>query len=380
MHVELPGQILFTFVKTANAITSASDLRPILRNVLLVASDEGLEILATDMVVSLWLQIPLSDGVTVKKTGRCVVNAANLKGILDTLKKRDVVLKADEKRLIVSSGKGKSRAKFQSVVEDARDFPSLKRFDPSEPFEQVIGKDLVGLISRTTFCAHGERSHYLMHGLLLRAKDGEMICAATDGRRLAVSKAPFIKQGDEAEEPYDAEVVVPAALASNMNRVIGDATQSVDVQWLDRGMSVRGYRGEVTIHALNGSFPAFERGIRQNTKIITLNRREFMEILRQTSVFKSAATAFVDLILEDGRMIFRSLVQGAGQTEIVAELEWPHETLNLVVNPDFLADAAKAIRGDEIQFEVEDDRTPTMIREIATEGVSAFYVFSVARK
>ena len=73
MHAILPRKDLFDLVKSASAVASPSDVRPVLRNLLLSASDSGFALSATNLTVSLWFNIPTAAGANILTEGTVLV-------------------------------------------------------------------------------------------------------------------------------------------------------------------------------------------------------------------------------------------------------------------------------------------------------------------
>jgi len=373
MRVKLPGRVLHNAVKAGVSIVSATDERQILRNLFLVATVEGLEITATDTLVGLWLKIPADDSVKIEKEGRAVVNAHNLQRLIDTVANKDVTLVGGPRHFQVNA----TGSRFKMVIEDVNDFPKIARFSLRKPYITASADLVAKMIARTAFCAHDEASFQLMHGLLVRASDNELRMVATNGQRLAIATTSFDQQS--GEEPIDSELVIPADAATAVNRIIGAGTRTVDIQWMASFLNFRTDIGEVSVRALAGKFPVYGRGIPNNLKKVTLDRKTLIEILKQTTAFKSPATNFVALRFADNRITFHSRVDGAGESKIEHEFVWDDEAHSLTINPDFMIQSLVVMRGEDVDLEVGGEMTPTILRE-HSDDMKNFCVYAVVRQ
>ena len=375
MHVELPRKELHALAKAAATVAKPSDLRPVLRNILLEATASGFEMTATDLTVSLWLKISLDNGAIVRKPGKALVQAQSFQRILDTVRSDTVTLKEDGTQLRVIAGK----ADFKMVTEDALDFPGINRFSDRKPFFTVPAKNVSGMISRVSFCAHTERSHYNMHGVLVKTDGSVVELAATNGQRLGVASTSVSSRSDDEKDDFK-EIVVPAASVASLLKVAGAGKdESVDLQWMSRGMNIRGSRGEAFLLGLSGKFPPYQRGIPANSKLVELNRKKLIEILKQATALRTSTTSFVDLTLEDDKLVFEATVQDSGATKVECGGSWEHDAISLVMNPDFLLQSATSMAGEKVALEIEDVNVATLLRE-GSGDVDSFCVFAVARK
>ena len=376
MKIIIPGKSLRDAVKAATGVAPSNDDRQILRNVLIVATDTGVEVTATDTVVSLWLKLPCDTRTTVKKVGRLAVDAAQLLRVLDTIANGEVTLSCTPRTCSITT-KG---SRFRLNIEDANDFPRIPRFSTRKPYITVQSDLIPRMMSRTAFCAHDEESFQLMHGLLITAEEQDLRMVATNGQRLAITTAKFSSQSDPTT-PIAGELVVPAALAQTVKRIVSADAKTMDVQFMGGFLNFRTPLGEVSLRALSGSFPPYGMGIPSDLEVIKMDRRDLIEILKQATALKSVASSFVSLTLDNNKMVFRSVAEGAGESEIEYEFPWTDSRLELTVNPDFMLQTLTAVRGDDVDLEIGSVMTPTILRERNTEeDLASFCVFAVVRQ
>jgi len=376
MKVTLPGRMLRDAVKAGMAVVKTTDDRQILRNLFLVATPDGLEITATDTITSLWLHLPASEMVKIDKPGRAVVNAENLQRLVNTVVHKDVTLVGAERNFQVRA----SGSRFKLNIEDANDFPRIARFSSRKPYITIKAGLLPKLVARTAYCASGEASFQLMHGMLMQAQKNELRMVATNGQRLAVSSLSFEQQSDP-NTPFIAELVIPADAADTFKQIVNDDVETVDIQWMKNFINVRSNLGEVSIRALAGNYPVYTRGIPDDLKEITLDRKGIFEILRQTVAIKSPTTCFVALKILKDRMVFSSFAEGAGETEVEYEHAWDDDDHKLTVNPDFMLQTLGRTRGNDVRLEVGTEMTPTILREQDDKSeIKSFCVFAVVRQ
>lgn len=376
MRVTIPGKRLRAAVKAAVSVSKPNDDRQILRNILIETTDKGLEITATDTIVGLWLNLLTDDTITIKKTGRVAVNAQQLLRVLDTVANRTVTLSCTPRTCTVTA----DGSRFRLVVEDANEFPRIARFSSRKPYITVPSDLIHKMMARTAFCAHEEESFQLMHGLLVVAKDKELRMVATNGQRLAIATAPFEEQS-KPEVPFEHDLVVPAELAASVKKIVGTDVKTIDVQFMASFLNFRTDHGEVSLRALAGNFPPYGMGIPSDLKTLTLDRRDFIEILKQATALKSPTTNFVSLGFDKNTMTFHSVAEGAGESEIEYEFPWDEEPLELTINPDFMLETLTNVRGEDVTFEIGTVMTPTILRERDSgEGLKSFCVYAVVRQ
>lgn len=388
MKIKLPSKTLRSLAKAGNAVAKPTDDRQILRNLLLVATEQGLEVSATDTIVGLWLNVPAGPSVTIEKTGRAVVNSQNFLRTVETMPDRDVTLVATERGFQMTAG----GSKFRLLVEDANDFPRLTRFSARKPFVTLDASTVLKMVRRTAFCAHDEPSFQLMHGMLVRATPSEIRMVATNGQRLSVTTLPVPVTESAASSidgaltearPQTSELVIPADVAVALTRIIGEETKTIDIQWLASFLNARSNLGEISIRALSGCYPPYGRGVPSTLRKLRMNRGELIEILKQTTAIKSPTSNFVSMRFFKDRIVFASIAEGAGDTEVNYEfqLEENEEERSITINPDFMLQTLNSFNSQYVSFEIGDAMTPTIIREEhETDAPASFCVYAVVRQ
>lgn len=396
MKIKLPGKLLKSLVKAGCAVAKPSDERQILRNLLLVTTEAGLEVIATDTIVGLWLNVPASETVVVSHPGRVAVNAQNLLRTIETVATRDITITATERAVQINAG----GSRFRLCIEDANDFPKIARFSNRKPFVTVKADLFVKMVDRTAFCAHNEPSFQLMHGLLLRTVPSELRMVATNGQRLSVttlaSSPPATPEQTSEVPPSDvlpsteishnssleAEVVIPAEVAGIVKKIVGPTTTTVDLQWMAAFFNARTDMGEVSIRALSGSYPMYGRGVPSNLKKLKMDRHDLIEVLKQTTAVKSDTSNFVALAFKKDRIVFSAIAEGAGDTEVEYQYEWgDEEEYEITISPDYMLETLTSFTGEYVIFEVGDPMTPTILREMNdADAPESFCVYAVVRR
>lgn len=372
MHVTVERKALLHLVKQVVAIAKSGEARPILRNLLITANTESLEVTATDMSVSLWLRVKTGNELEVHKTGSVLVTALTLQRVLDSITSDRVQLSFEPPNTIVTGG----NSRFELITEDPKDFPRVTGFISGAESQLITAGNLKGLMKRTTFCAHSERSYYNMHGVLIKTDGSQLTMVATNGQRLAVGTAPLVSKPDAPQE-----LVVPADSIDLLLKIIGDdLEENVELQWTARALNLRGGRGEATLIALQGGYPPYQMGIPSNTKHLRVNRLQFIALLKQASALRGNNSIFVELILNHGKMLLKTKVRDSGISQVSCESDWSYDEIKLYLNPDFLSESAKTMVGEFITLELEEEMDQPVLREHQDGDIKSFCVYSVVRQ
>src|SRR5690349_14102910 len=146
---------------------------PILANILLDASRDGVTLTSTDLEVGLRSRCPAE----VKSPGAITVSAKKLFEVVRMLPEESIrVRSGDSQGVVLSCG----RAEFKLVGLDAKDFPNLPACDLRSGWESPAGL-FRQLLSKVLFAVTADESRFPISGVLFLASKKHVTLVATDG-------------------------------------------------------------------------------------------------------------------------------------------------------------------------------------------------------
>src|SRR5437867_1172775 len=170
---------------------------PILSNLLLRASREGVEIVATDME----LGIQSSCEGVVETPGSVTIHARKLHEIVRALSDSEIRFSLQKgNRVRIQCGK----ADFRVAAQGTDDFPTLQEYD----FKGAVAIPLEifqGMIQRVVFAITMDDPRYAIYGALMLVHRGSLEMVATDGHRLA-----YVRREVDVAPREEIRVIVPS--------------------------------------------------------------------------------------------------------------------------------------------------------------------------
>src|SRR5436190_5670814 len=153
---------------------------PILANLLVEATREGVSLTATDLEVGL-RSLCVAE---VKGQGAITVSAKKLFEVVRSLPEERVRIKSnDSLGVVISCG----RAEFRLVGLDAKDFPNLPSCDFKGAWESPSAQ-FHRLLSKVLFAVTTDEARFPISGVLCLASKKHVTLVATDGHRLAIAE------------------------------------------------------------------------------------------------------------------------------------------------------------------------------------------------
>lgn len=309
---------------------------PILGNVLLAASGDGVDITGTDLDI----QVAARTSAEVASGGSTTVDAARLNDIVKKSGADPVSFAATETGLVVKSG----RSRFTLPVMSPDDFPNLAAGSVSAAFNV----DLASLFAPVQFAMSTEETRYYLNGVYLHKDGDNLVAVATDGHRLARATAA-------ACAPDFAPVIVPRKLVGILPK--GDVSVCLSANMIQ----LVAQDLVITSKLIDGTFPDYKRVIPANNhNMLTVNRQVFRDAVSRVAAVDGSSSRGVRLnVTTDGvSLAMASANGGSANDEIDAELNG--ENVEIGFNSKYLAEILGIPGGENIAVALSDGGTPAL--------------------
>jgi DNA polymerase-3 subunit beta len=355
-------------------VTSVVEKRttiPILSNVLLTASGEGLRFKATDLE----REVMERTSADVSQPGATTVSAHLLYDIARKLPDgAEVEIRRDAEKERLTLVSGHSRFALQTLA--AEDFPDLSPGDLTHRFE-IGASDLKRLIDKTRFAISTEETRYYLNGIYLhtaaRGRHPTLRAVATDGHRLAQAELDLPNGADGMPG-----IILPRKTVHELHRLIETSNGTVGV-----GISASKARFEIgsvtlTTKLIDGTFPDYARVIpKANDKSLKVQNAEFKNAVDRVSTMASERGKAVKLNLSADKLVLSvNNPEGGSATEELGA-DYGADPLEIGFNAKYLLDIASQIESDTAHLLFADPGSPTMVKDESDEG--ALYVLMPMR-
>ena len=340
-------------LRPLRVVTGVVDRRqtlPVLSNLLVEATAEGLTLRGTDLNVEIVAR--LSEGVTVEEPGSTTVPAHKLAEIWQSLREgADVSVALEKDRAVVRSG----RSRFALATIPASDFPTesplLADGDNREPSAERVSVSLPHaalrrLFDRTKFAMAVQDVRYYLNGMLLEITPENLRAAASDGFRMAL--CTLADGGAEGAEKL--RLIVPRKSVQDLERLIADS--DADVQ-LECGTDVlRATQGEYTLTTklVDGQYPEVDRLVPHNTvHTMTADRETLREALHRAAILSNEKSQDVRLHLSGEQLTIRASNPEQEEAEEVMAVDFDSQDVEVGFNVRYLQDVLAALETETVK-------------------------------
>lgn len=371
MKVTVERSTLLKSLGHVHRVVERRNTIPILSNLLLRGSEDGLKLKATDLDIEVVETVPAD----IVEPGATTVPAHTLYDIVRKLPDGAQVsleTTGDSGQMVLRSGR--SRFTLQTLPES--DFPDITAGEMAHRFVLPAG-ELKRLIDKTQFAISTEETRYYLNGIYLHAIDVEgrpvLRAVATDGHRLARvdTAAPQGALGMPG-------VIVPRKAVAEIQKLLEDGESEVQVELSATKIRVATAAVVLTSKLIDGTFPDYQRVIPSgNDKLLTVDRGDFAASVDRVSTISSERGRAVKLSMAEGRMTLSVTNPDSGSATEEIEVDYDASPLDIGFNARYLMDIAAQLDGDTALLKLADPGSPTVIQD--REGASALYVLMPMR-
>jgi DNA polymerase-3 subunit beta len=317
------------------AAVPAKTTLPVLSNVLVETTKQGLRLSGTDLDIAVSTTVPAD----VDAEGAVTLPAKKLADIVRELPSAPIRLTAaGEQRVSLECG----RSKFKLLGLPREEFPSFPpvKFDKAwKAPAELVHK----LVMHVAFAASTEESRPILNGVLWELRPDRMRMVATNGHRLAKMDVP-------ASGGSTADLIVPPKALEQVRKLFASDTQ-VEIAKSENHIGFRTGGTFVYSRLIEGPYPNYEQVIpRENDKAATADKAAMTAALRRMSVVASDQTHRIRMALSGGAAKFSVQTPDLGEAQDELALTYEGEPLEIGFNAQYLLEVMKYMPTDEIRM------------------------------
>lgn len=350
MKLSIQREALLKALQSVVGAVERKQTLPILSNVLLDASDSGLNIIATDLEVELVSLVALD---TVEEAGSVTVSARKFIDICRTLPEEGMLdITAEEGTLKIRAG----RSRFVLSTLPAEDFPSLDT--QADDMEFVLSqKDLRFLIENTHFAMAQQDVRYFLNGLLLEIRDGQLKVVATNGHRLAMSA-----QALSLDSSVNVQAIVPRKGIQELLRLLEDSDDPVMIGMGSNHLRVSGKDFLYVSKLIDGRFPDYQRVIpKNNEKVLTFDKAALKSVLSRVAVLAHEKFRGVRFQLKSNQLLITANNPEQEVAEEEIPVEYSGDDLDIAFNVHYFIDILNALPDGQVQLSLSTTDTSVLV-------------------
>jgi len=336
----------------SRAISTRTTL-PILNNILLETTGEGLALTATNLEIGI-RKVVVAE---VAEEGSTTVPARLLTDFVGTLPEKELEMSLDLPTQTLSL----KCARFDTHVKciEAEEFPPGPRPDEGDRLSIPLD-ELLAAIEQTQMAASTDEARPVLTGVLLHIDAQGQTLAATDGHRLAVRKLQA-RGGSELE----ARLIVPARALAELPRAFRGESGEVEVivSKARNQIFFRAGTSEVTSRLIDGTYPNYTQVIpTKSSTTIRVSTAELTQTVRAVSLFARDSANVIRLKTETGGLVLSATTNEVGDSRAEVTADVDGSDIQIAFNARYILDALAVAAEDQVELLFDGPLSPGLIR------------------
>jgi len=361
MKFTIQREVLLKPLQQVASVVEKRQTLPILANVLLNVQGDVLSLTGTDLEVEL---VGHASVLSADADGQITVPAKKLLDICKALPdSSEISFEQEESRVVVKSG----RNRFTLSSLDAAEFPAVET-DGSMRAIHVSQGALRRLIDSTSFSMAQQDVRYYLNGMLFEITPSYLRAVATDGHRLAVATSSLVT-GFEGET----QSILPRKGVMELVRLLDNSDEAIELYLSETHIRMSSAEYTFTSKLVDGKFPDYNRVLpKGGTNVVVGDRESLRSVFSRAAILSNEKYRGVRVSVRDGLMTVVANNPEQEEAEIVEEVNFEGDFIEIGFNVNYVLDVLGVLTGDEARLIMADSTSSVLIQ--AGASTDAQYV------
>jgi len=297
MEIKLQSKELSSRLKMAAKVINSKNALPILGNFLVETKGDVMLITASDSEQWLSLKCPIlsSDGDT-----RFCVDAGNFLKAVDNLSDyMAITLATDESAHTITCSY--DNGKFSMPYEDANEYP-LANMDTTNLKDFIVdGKKILKAIELTGFATANDELRPVMNGVHFDFFADGMVCATSDGHKLARYKDKTVLLDVGETTP---NFTLPKKPSNILLTILSAIDGDIKISFNDKAISVNNKDFKLSARLLEFKYPNYDSVIPKSSPIIvTADKNLLLNAIKRVLPMANDSSNLIEMDFSNGQVI-----------------------------------------------------------------------------
>ena len=350
MKIECIRERLVEAISKAEKITSKNASLPILKCVLLKATQEGLFINATNLDIGIEIKIPSK----IEKEGVVAVSGSILNSFLNSISsEKTVKFELKDDNLLISTQK--TNTVIKTIPNE--DYPIIPKVDTKNGFEMAT-ESLVGGIKSVWYSSATSSIKPELSSVCVAVDGDFVVFVATDGLRLA-------EKNIKSKQLLDfSQILIPTKNAVEIVRFFEGNKDNLKVVIEQNQIAISYNDNYLVSRIIEGSFPNYKTIIpTEFISEITTLKQDILDCFKTSSVFSDSFN-HTRLIVhpEDKKIEIITKNKDVGENSVFIKTSNIKGVIDINFNYKYILDVLPSINSDSITMSFSGTDKPIVIK------------------
>ena len=348
MEIKVQAKSLAAILKTAAKVTNSKNALPILGDILFETKNDVL--MATVSDGEQWLS-QKCQVIGYDQEFRFCVDVAGFSNAICNLGEMPITITLDESTKVFTCDYG--NGKFSMPYEDANEYP-LSNIDTTDTKDFIVdSKKVLKAIELTGFATANDELRPVMNGIHFDFFADGMVCATSDGHKLARYKDKTITSNNE--NGTTPNFTLPKKPANILINILSALDGDVKLSFNDKAISINNKDFKLTARLLDMRYPNYEAVIPKDNPItITADKNTLLNALKRVLPMANDSSNLVGLEFKQGCVTISATdidFSKSAQENVTCDCE---SEINIGFKGSTLIEILKNINDDNVVIELSD--------------------------
>lgn len=291
MEIKVQAKSLAAILKTAAKVINSKNSLPILGDVLFETKNNVL--VATVSDGEQWLS-QKCEVISCDQEFKFCVCVTEFTNTINNLGDMPITITLDEQTKTLTCEYGNGNGRFSMPYEDANEYP-LSNIDTTDTKDFIVdSKKVLKAVELTGFATANDELRPVMNGIHFDFFEDGMVCATSDGHKLARYKDKTITSSNE--NGTTPNFTLPKKPANILMNILSALEGDVKLSFNDKAISINNKDFKLTARLLEFKYPNYESVIPKDNPItITADKNSLLNALKRVLPMANDSSNLIEL-------------------------------------------------------------------------------------
>ena len=365
MKFSIKRDLMLKSLAYIQGVVEKKNTLPILSNVLIIAKERKLNLVATDLDLVFYDEI---EDLQIEKEGSTTTSAAILYDILRKISTNTSInfdLTTQNKLNIKSDN-----SDFNLLCLPTDNFPTFSdKFDTDEI--QLNKNKFLSLLNKTKISMSSDETRHYLNGVFLHTMESDtktfLAGVSTDSHRLSSSSLEIGKN-----EGFNA-IILPRKTIYQLITLISEINSDILIKSSETKVLFKIGKTKLVSKIIDGKFPDYKKVIpNENKQILVVPTKEFISSIERVIAVSIDKKEGVKLEIKNDHLRLSVISANSGEGNEKIKANYSGKEMAISFNAKYLLDIASEVEDKNLQMNLKDSNSPVLIEDKSDKD--SFYV------
>lgn len=355
MKISIQSHILRDGLNKILTVIDKKNSRPILTNCLIEASEDKMNLIATDLEVAAKVIL----NARVSNNGSFCINTKNIFDIVRELPDELVELDIDQdKNLLNITCK---KINYSLLITNAEDYPQVN-LGNTEQAIKIKSKDVLKIINKTSHAISTDETRINLSGIYLQKMESKLRAVAIDGHRLALLDLPNFEYENQSLEDG---VIIPKKGIVELKKLADTYPENNINLNLDESFVYASVQGEyyLSVRLIAREYPKYQTVIPSKTSfVLNVEISSLLNAVKRIRILSNEKTNGIKFSITANELKISADHPSLGHAVEVLPIDYDGNEMEIGFNAKYMIESLAVLESSEVIFEFNNELSPIIVR------------------